>query len=122
MTAKQLTASLSEAAGWLSTLGFTTMREHRRREAAIAAIETAVASMASATTRPAAIEPEPVDDSGDEAAAEAYADFQNLEQVKRAVESGALSAETAYALEEAGKSRRSYLAYFKSVMEESNGQ
>lgn len=118
MTMKQLTAELSRAAGWLTTLSFDTMREHRSRESAIAAIEAAVVTLAPAAARNGAAEPQPAEDSGDEAAAEAYADFQNLEEVKVAIESGALSPETAYALEEVGKARKSYLAYFKSLMGE----
>lgn len=114
MTTKQLTAELSQAAGWLTTLDFPTMREHRSREGAIAAIERAVVLLAPSAARTTTL-PE-VDDEGDAAASEAYAQFQNLEEVKAAIAEGALSAETAYALEEAGRARKSYLAYFKSLM------
>jgi hypothetical protein len=83
MTTKQLTADLSQAAGWLTTLSFPSMREHRSRESAIAAIEAAVVLLAPSAAR-----------------------------------SDTLLPETAYALEEAGKARKSYLAYFKSLMGE----
>jgi hypothetical protein len=117
MTIRELTTSLSEAAGWLTTLGTPSLRAHRSRERAIDAIERAVAALAPSAAQPSTDFQNLEEDDGDAAAAEAYAQFRNLSEVQRAINSGALSASTAYALESAGRRRVSYLAHLKKLME-----